>query len=427
VKVSSIDDKPTKYVIKSLVILLPMVIIGIGVFSFTPIFAEMLGMFLTTEASEGSDTIFIHGQTASQVTDVTITVTSPDGFNRLAIDQVTPDENGNFETNLEIKETWNQNGFYAITAMQSVNDNSLYEISVKVEVINGQASETNVTESYLETGIYDASTNKSFYDYGDMVLVSGKIKNYDSNVHSNVAVSYSVTDPKGESVTIGQTKLNSYGSFSFNFLAGGNLFELSGNYPIQLFFGSAKSEIPMFLNGGEPVPIDVTPPKILQPNDIKVEAETRDGLTKVSFEVLVIDDTDKIIQPICRRSSGYLFGIGDTIVKCTAKDSAGNFATPVSFTITVNPPEASIPDWIKDVAAFWCDDRIDDGSFVDTIQYLIDYGIMAVPATSGSYTGSQEIPLWVKNNACWWSTGSITDEDFAYGIEYLVKQRIIQV
>ena len=81
----------------------------------------------------------------------------------------------------------------------------------------------------------------------------------------------------------------------------------------------------------------------------------------------------------------------------------------------------------KDVAVFWCDDRIDDGSFVDTIQYLIDYGIMAVPATSGSYTGSQEIPLWVKNNACWWSTGSITDEDFAYGIEYLVKQRIIQV
>jgi hypothetical protein len=427
VKVSSIDDKPTKYVIKSLVILLPMVIIGIGVFSFTPIFAEMLGMFLTTEASEGSDTIFIHGQTASQVTDVTITVTSPDGFNRLAIDQVTPDENGNFETNLEIKETWNQNGFYAITAMQSVNDNSLYEISVKVEVINGQASETNVTESYLETGIYDASTNKSFYDYGDMVLVSGKIKNYDANVHSNVAVSYSVTDPKGESVTIGQTKPNSYGSFSFNFLAGGNLFELSGNYPIQLFFGSAKSEIPMFLNGGEPVPIDVTPPKILQPKDIEVEAETRDGFTKVSFEVLVIDDTDKIIQPSCMRGSGYLFGIGDTIVKCTAKDSAGNFATPVSFTITVNSPEASIPDWIKDVAAFWCDDRIDDGSFVDTIQYLIDYGIMAVPATSGSYTGSQEIPLWVKNNACWWSTGSITDEDFAYGIEYLVKQRIIQV
>jgi len=273
----------------------------------------------------------------------------------------------------------------------------------------------------------DTGTNKSFYDYGDMVLVSGKINNYDANVHSNLAISYSVIDPNGDLVTLGQAKPNSYGSFSFNFLAGGNLFELSGNYLIQLTFGSINDEIPMFFSGGSDVQLDVTPPKILQPKDIEVEAKTRDGGTKVSFEVLVIDDTDKIIQPSCKRGSGYLFGIGDTIVKCTAKDSAGNFATPVSFTITVNPPEASIPDWIKDVAAFWCEDRIDDGSFVDVIQYLIDYGIMAVPATSGSYIGPQEVPQWVKNNACWWSTGSITDEDFGYGIEYLVRQGIIQV
>jgi len=273
----------------------------------------------------------------------------------------------------------------------------------------------------------DASTNKSFYDYGEMVIINGKIKNYDTNVHSNFTVAYNVTNPNGDLVTTGQTTPNPYGSFSFNFLAKGNFFEQSGSYPIQLFFSSIEAEIPMFLTGGESVALDVTPPSILQPSDIVVEAETSDGVTKVTFDVTAEDDTDKKIQPICKPNSGYLFGIGDTIVKCTAKDSAGNFATPVSFTITVNPPGTIIPAWVKNVASFWCENEIDDGSFVEGIQYLIDNGIIVVPVTFDGYGGSQEIPQWVKNNACWWSDGSITDGDFAYGIEYLVRQGIIRV
>jgi len=273
----------------------------------------------------------------------------------------------------------------------------------------------------------DASTNKSFYDYGEMVIINGKIKNYDANVHSNFTLNYNVTNPLGSVVTSGQTKPNPYGSFSFNFLAGGQPFELSGSYPIQLFFDSIETEVPMFLVGGGPIVNDVTPPTILQPDDIVVEAETSEEVTQVTFNVLAEDDVDKKIEPICKPSSGYLFGIGDTIVKCTAKDSAGNFATPVSFTVTVNPPKTSIPDWVKNVASFWCENEIDDGSFVEGIQYLIDNSIIVVPATSENYGGPKEIPQWVKNNACWWSDGSITDGDFSYGIEYLVRQGIIRV
>jgi len=274
----------------------------------------------------------------------------------------------------------------------------------------------------------DAHTNKSFYDYGDSVGVSGKIKNYDANIHSNLAVTYRVLDPRGELVTLGQTIPGSFGAFSFSFVARGNLFEPSGNYSIQIIFGSVQGEIPMFFSGGESeVPLDVTPPKILQPKDIQVYAKTHGGIMMINFDILVIDDTDKIIRPTCKPSSGYLFGIGETIVKCTARDSAGNFAIPVSFTVTVNPPETSIPSWVKNVAEFWCEDKIDDASFVEGIQYLIDNGIIVIPATTQSGNGSQEVPQWVKNNACWWSAGSITDEDFALGIEYLVKQGIIRV
>ena len=165
----------------------------------------------------------------------------------------------------------------------------------------------------------------------------------------------------------------------------------------------------------------------MQPTDIEVDAETHDGVTMVTFDVLVIDDTDKIIQPTCKPRSGYFFGVGDTRVTCTARDSAGNFANPVSFTVTVNPPGILIPSWVKNVAEFWCEDKIDDSAFVEGIQYLINNGIIVVPSTSLSYGDSQEVPQWVKNNACWWSTGLVTDEDFASGIEYLVGQGIIRV
>ena len=273
----------------------------------------------------------------------------------------------------------------------------------------------------------DAHTNKNFYDYGDSVSVSGKIKNYDADIYSDIAVKYHVLDPSGELVTKGETDPGLFGAFNFNFVARGIQFEPSGNYSIQIFFESVDDELPMFFSGGEIAVVDVTSPEILQPSDIEVYAQTHGGLTVITFDVKVIDDTDEKIQPTCKPESGFLFGIGETIVKCTAKDSAGNFATPVSFTVKVNPPQTSIPSWVKNVAGFWCENKIDDASFVEGIQYLIDNGIIVIPSTTQDGSGSQEVPQWVKNNACWWSTGSITDEEFALGIEYLVSEGIIRV
>jgi len=170
---------------------------------------------------------------------------------------------------------------------------------------------------------------------------------------------------------------------------------------------------------------DTTPPKILQPTDITVDSESGNGI-RVSYDVLVIDETDQLVRPSCSPSSGSVFEIGETRVICNARDSAGNRATLVSFYVTVNPPKVAIPDWIKNVALFWCEDKIDDASFIEGIQYLIDNNIIIVSASSGSGS-SQDIPNWVKNNACWWSEGLITAEDFASGIEFLVKAGIIRV
>jgi len=147
----------------------------------------------------------------------------------------------------------------------------------------------------------------------------------------------------------------------------------------------------------------------------------------VTYEVLAIDNEDEIVKPSCSPSSGSLFSIGDTQVVCSAFDSSGNAAPQKSFLVTVNAPSLLIPDWIKDVAAFWCDDKIDDASFIEGIQYLIENGIIIVQATASGSGSTQEIPSWVKNNACWWSQGLIADVDFASGLKYLIEIGVIKI
>ncbi len=263
-------------------------------------------------------------------------------------------------------------------------------------------------------------TNSNHYNEGDIIYVTGEV----SEILFGYAISLMMIAPNGDAILIDQVIVRSDKTFGTELGAGGSRMKDDGVYTIRVLYGTQNrtAEITFTFTS-----IDVTPPKILQPTDIEVDAETHDGVTMVTFDVSVIDDTDKIIQPTCKPRSGYFFGIGDTIVKCTARDSAGNFANPVSFTVTVNPPGILIPSWVKNVAEFWCEDKIDDSAFVEGIQYLIDNGIIVVPSTSLSYGGSQEVPQWVKNNACWWSTGLVTDEDFASGIEYLVGQGIIRV
>lgn len=273
----------------------------------------------------------------------------------------------------------------------------------------------------------DAQTGKKFYEYGDSVGVSGKIKNYDADTYSGTQVTYEVFDPNGKLVVLGNAEPGEFGAFSFNFVARGELFLPEGNYSIKISFSDIQTELPMFFSGGELEVEDDIPPIILQQKDIEVFANSPDGLVQVTFDIVVTDNVDKKIIPTCKPESGFLFGIGETIIKCTAKDSSGNFAVPMTFTVKVSTPVTSIPSWVRNVAGFWCADQIDDESFVQGLQYLIDNGIIVVPATSQKVGEPQEVPQWVKNNACWWYEGAITDFDFAKGIEFLVKEGIIIV
>ena len=179
-------------------------------------------------------------------------------------------------------------------------------------------------------------------------------------------------------------------------------------------------------DGAQPTPTrDDVSPLIMTPSDITVEAEDKFGAV-VDYSVKAIDDVDGVIRVTCTPLPSSYFPIGDTTVNCSASDSSGN-SVEKSFKVTVGVTSVIIPDWIKEVAAFWCDDKIDDASFIEGIQYLIENGIIIVQATTSGSGGTQEIPSWVKNNACWWSQGLIADEDFASGLKYLIEIGVIKI
>ena len=49
------------------------------------------------------------------------------------------------------------------------------------------------------------------------------------------------------------------------------------------------------------------------------------------------------------------------------------------------------------------------------------------PTTQGSSSGTNEIPSWIKNNAGWWADDVIDDNSFIQGIQFLVEKRILNV
>ena len=99
-----------------------------------------------------------------------------------------------------------------------------------------------------------------------------------------------------------------------------------------------------------------------------------------------------------------------------------------------------VPDWIKNNAEWWSQGAINDDTFKNGIQFLIQEKIINVPtgpnvSISPDDELSEEelkeqniqIPDWIKNNAEWWSQGAITEDAFLKSIEYLVKNGIIQI
>ncbi len=166
--------------------------------------------------------------------------------------------------------------------------------------------------------------------------------------------------------------------------------------------------------------------------DLQGEAPTSEGWV-IPFEieevVVAADSREGEIIPRCDPPPGSLFPIGDTVVTCTATNSAGQTVSD-SFTITLRAPSPLIPESTKHDVALWADGLISDNEFIVILHDLINEGVLMVPvdqSTSGQASSLGEIPFWMKFNAGFYANGQISESEFLMAIEWLISNGIIVV
>jgi hypothetical protein len=464
-------------------ILLGIAVVGFGSLSF----AQMQGMSLTAEASQGTDFIQIRGQTSSQSEDITLTVTSPDGFNVLAVDQVSPDAQGFFSTKFNIGPSWNQDGFYTITAMQEIRANPLYTMSVSVEVINGLAQETLVTESNLETGIYvpesGGTPKEKLVLFVDAVEGTTTINLTGFTDRTNLDITMKVILPNGSVLSTEQITPDLDGKFTKDITTGGPLWSQDGIYTITVQQGesseyrdSEEVEIVdgIIAGGIKSTPQDppYSPPRISSSGMILVTIQgdsvfyldSSNAIIRGDVKILDFSPSDglyfmKVTHVPTQKTlkdfeiypkflgddkwgTQIAYPILDTDIQFGGQTLYGQFQIDVtsesgkrggtSFFIFQSqeadePPVPKVPEWVKNNAAWWADGLIDDQTFISGIQFLIKEKILNVPTTQSTTNTESAVPEWIKNNADWWSRGLISENDFLKGIEYLIQNGIIDV
>ena len=84
-----------------------------------------------------------------------------------------------------------------------------------------------------------------------------------------------------------------------------------------------------------------------------------------------------------------------------------NYLTSV-YTPEPVPTQTEIPSWVKNNAGWWAAGQIDNDSFVQGVEFLINEGILIV----NSNDIPNEFPLSLKEDAGSWEDGQISDEQF---------------
>ena len=90
--------------------------------------------------------------------------------------------------------------------------------------------------------------------------------------------------------------------------------------------------------------------------------------------------------------------------------------------------KTKIPSWVKNNAGWWADGITTDQTFIEALQFLIDHKIIVIPniIEQENTLETSSIPTWIKNNAKWWSEDKIDDETFIQGIQFLFKEGILK-
>jgi len=203
------------------------------------VFAAQTGMSLTATASEGDNIITINGETTSNITDITIRVISPNGSNVVGVDQVTPNANGEFSTEFNVS-NWKQDGMYKIKANQGTS--LLYSITLSVDVTSGMTAETSTGDSSMvssqTSGSLEIVSSESISEAQGLSIEANAMEGSDTigitghTSKTNEDVTFTVTAPNGNLMSVDQTSPQSNGDFATDISVGGSLWSQDGTYTV---------------------------------------------------------------------------------------------------------------------------------------------------------------------------------------------------
>jgi len=205
-----------------LLLIIPVLLIP----SFTTEFAVQpvyptTGLSLCVITQSNSDTVTINGTTDYVSIDITFKVTSPSGNNVVAIGEISPQIDGDYNAEFNVGPAWSEDGFYTITVMQSLHQNSLHTLSAHIEVNNIKTSETDICiNSYhpIEPESISITTNQQSYHTGETILVSGQL----TNPHNGTSISIMLELPNGTLSPIHNIIRNSTNHFNTTIPTGNN-------------------------------------------------------------------------------------------------------------------------------------------------------------------------------------------------------------
>jgi len=217
---------------------------------FTKQMTTKVGMAVTATAEEGGNIISVSGETTSNITDVTIRVISPNGSNFVAVDQVTPDSNGEFSTEFNVS-NWKQDGLYEIKINQGTSSGKfasgsivsssslLYTFTLYVDVTSGMTAETSTGDSstVLDTGVtpdtkFNYSDERGLWIEANAMEGSDTIEITGTTTRTNGDVVFTVTAPNGNLVSVDQISPDSSGDFATDISVGGPLWSQDGVYTV---------------------------------------------------------------------------------------------------------------------------------------------------------------------------------------------------
>jgi predicted secreted protein with PEFG-CTERM motif len=200
------------------------------------VFAAQTGMSLTATAVEGDNIITINGETTSNITDITIRVISPNGSNVVGVDQVTPNANGEFSTEFNVS-NWKQDGMYKIKANQGTS--LLYSITLSVDVNSGMTAETSTKDSSMvssqTSGSLEKSSDESMSKKQGLSITANAMDTIGIIGHTsktNEDVTFTVTAPNGNLMSVDQTSPELNGDFATDISVGGSLWSQDGTYTV---------------------------------------------------------------------------------------------------------------------------------------------------------------------------------------------------